>query len=688
MFFKSNKQKSIDYSGSSEALKKNVDILKVINNRFIIVFMVCVLLMSVLLGQLYNVQIINQNYYETLLSTYSTNYLSSDSQRGDIYDRNNVLMATSSTRNVITYAKTQELTESENWEIAYRFVDHFNVTLDSQTTDDLKILYINLHEDVLKANLDATIIENYKTGAISAGEYTIELKALITDEMLSSLTERQKRAFVVKQIIDSASSTSFNIVLNNATNEEIAYFTEHISDFPGFIYLQDWDRNYNSEYLAGVIGNITTSSQGLLADSSTYLQALDYSLNSRVGRSGLEKQYEALLSGKKTKYEAVISSSGNIVYQEVVDGSKGLTLLTSFDLEYQAKLEKMTAEWMETQTNIAGRSEMNRVYIVVQKPATGEILAAVSMVRNEDGTYSNDPTAVFTNALLGGSIVKGATLYTSFDNNVVSTADKVNDTVWNIKGTKSIMSWRVLGWIDYLDALAMSSNVFMWEMATRLAGGKYVQDEALVLPDLVTAFATLRNTFSQFGLGTLTQVDYPNEASGYSGSTDQGNNLLDYVIGQYESYTPIQMSQYVSTIANDGNRVKPRIVLEAVDPLTGNVVWQNENEILNTLSNATALKYIQDGFRYCVTKRSNGLCRTYDSGFASNIELYAKSGTAQTYVNGVEYYNQNAISYTKVDGETDISIVVAIPFSTSASANLSSPISYILNQSYKLYYND
>ncbi len=684
--FKFKKKAGINYTGSSENLKKNYDILKIINNRFIGVFIVAVLLMSVLAVRLYTIQIVNAAHYETLLATYSTNYLSSDSQRGDIYDRNGVLMASSTKRNVITYSKATSLTDKQYWELAYKFIDHFTVSLDAQTKDDLQVLYINLHLDELKKIVDPSITAAYSSNKIDAGAYTAELKKLVSDTMLETITLRQRTAYVVKQIIDTASSNSFNIVLDNATDTEIAYFAEHVSEYPGFIYLQDWDRKYDSAYVNGIIGGITSSAQGLLAESSEYYQALGYSLNSRMGRSGLESQYESLLSGTKTQYQAVISDSGYVVYQEVSEGSKGLTLHTSLDLVLQAEIETMVINWMKSQEGVAGRKDMNRVNLVVQKPGTGELLALVSMVRNADGTYENDPTGVFTNAFLGGSIVKGATLYTAFNEGVVTTSDIVVDQVWKIKGTRDIKSWRILGPIGYLDSLALSSNVFMWEMGVRLAGGKYVANEELSLPNLSTAFQELRNTFSQFGLGTQTQVDFPNEAIGYTGTTDRGSDLLDMVIGQYESYTPIQLSQYISTIANDGVRLKPRLVLNATDPVTNQIVWQNNNEVLNTLSNPVALKNVQDGFRYCVSKRSDGLCNRFDAGLPSKVEMYAKTGTAQTYLNGAEYWNHNAISYTKINGTADISLVCGVPYSTSAAANLSSPCEYLTNQVYRMYY--
>ena len=60
-----------------------------------------------------------------------------------------------------------------------------------------------------------------------------------------------------------------------------------------------------------------------------------------------------------------------------------------------------------------------------------------------------------------------------------------------------------------------------------------------------------------------TGIDLPNESIGQVGRTDNiPGFLLDYAIGQYDTYTPLQLAQYISTIANGGYRMKPQIVQE------------------------------------------------------------------------------------------------------------------------------
>ena len=74
----------------------------------------------------------------------------------------------------------------------------------------------------------------------------------------------------------------------------------------------------------------------------------------------------------------------------------------------------------------------------------------------------------------------------------------------------------------------------------------------------------MRNYFNQLGLGVRTGIDFPFEGTGYEGVASS-TGLLDIGIGQYDTYTAMQMAQYVATIANDGYRVEPHLVKKKLE---------------------------------------------------------------------------------------------------------------------------
>lgn len=117
------------------------------------------------------------------------------------------------------------------------------------------------------------------------------------------------------------------------------------------------------------------------------------------------------------------------------------------------------------------------------------------------------------------------------------------------------------GDLDDLRALQVSSNIYMFNTALKIAGVDYVRNSSLDIKQ--EYFDKMRYYFRQFGLGVPTGIDLPNETAGQIGRKDnQPGFLLDFSIGQYDTYTPLQLAQYMSTIANGGYRMKPQIVQE------------------------------------------------------------------------------------------------------------------------------
>jgi cell division protein FtsI/penicillin-binding protein 2 len=149
----------------------------------------------------------------------------------------------------------------------------------------------------------------------------------------------------------------------------------------------------------------------------------------------------------------------------------------------------------------------------------------------------------------------------------------------------------------------------------------------------------MRQSFSQFGLGTLTGIDLPNETMGFKGQEKISGKLLDLAIGQYDTYTTMQLAQYVSTIANGGYRVQPHIVKEIRQPSPDNnklgpVVEEIEPKILNRINAQDDwIKRVQEGFRM-VAQVGDGTAVNYYRG--TDYSPAAKTGTAQAFYDGPE----------------------------------------------------
>ena len=137
--------------------------------------------------------------------------------------------------------------------------------------------------------------------------------------------------------------------------------------------------------------------------------------------------------------------------------------------------------------------------------------------------------------------------------------------------------------------------------------------------------------FIEFGLGIKTQIDLPNENIGYKGNSNLPGFLLDYSIGQYDTYTALQLNQYANTIANGGNRLKPRLLKAVYSPnkegLT-DLLYETKIEVLNKVNTDT--KYIdrvKEGFKAVLDYNGTGYCY---------IDLIynpaGKTGTSESFV--------------------------------------------------------
>lgn len=595
-----------------------------LNRRFKIIIVSVITLFSLVWANLYSVQIVNQENYLDKLQNFTKTTVSLPSLRGNIYDRNGEVLVSNRERLSIVYYPPQSITTEEEWAMAQHFVSHFAIDGSTLYSRDLKDLYIFLYPKQAEAKITAQEWNLYYEGTLSDSDiYQMKLDR-ITDTETSAFDEATKSAYVVYTLMNAAPAKSIKIIKDNCSIEEIAFLSESSADFPGFDSQVYFDRTYpNGALLSRLLGTVTTSKQGLSSDNLLYNLALGYSRNSVIGKTGLELVYESLLRGQNRTYEVSYDEDGLARFTQLTDGIGGQDLYLSVDSILQARLETTVARWLADAVKDKNRPYLKNINVVIMDPNNGDVLALVSM-GYEDGVIVNDVNRVFTQSMSIGSTIKAATVYMGLDQGVIRPGEVIDDAPIKIKETPEKKSYKYLGRLNDLQALAKSSNVYMFHIAMRLGGATYKYDEALNVD--IGAFDIMRNYYSQFGLGTLTGVDVPYEATGYKGSATLGGHLLDFAIGQYDTYTVMQLAQYISTIANGGSRLKPRLLLKATEANSATVTYQNDVQVLNVLSNKDALERVQKGLRLCVT---GGLCTNYQM---VPVQAAAKTGTAETTV--------------------------------------------------------
>jgi len=318
-------------------------------------------------------------------------------------------------------------------------------------------------------------------------------------------------------------------------------------------------------------------------------------------------------------------------------------------------------------------------------PHTGEILALSGKqyaFNEEKNKYEFNDFAAgnFTTSYAVGSAVKGATVLTGYMTGVYSPGATLLDEPLVIKGTENKSSWFNRGgavWMNDKKALERSSNVFMFKTAIAIGDGKYRRNQSLII-DKEKAFRVMRDHFGQFGLGIRTGIDLPGEQNGFRGSVElaDAGTVLDFAIGQYDTYTPLQLAQYVSTVANGGYRVQPRVVKEIRDPgeageKLGPLAQEMKPKVLNKVdATQSEIKQVQEGF-WNVFHGSQGTGAGYFNKPEYNpLRAAGKTGTAETRDRGRDVWNITLVAYAPYENpEIAMSVIVPSAYLVGAAGN-------------------
>lgn len=650
-------------SRSSDVLKTQNDYFKIVNRRIFIFGIIICLIFAVVSVRLVFLQIRNQEDYAAKLENYSSQKQTDSTARGEMVDRNGKVIAKTVSSHNIVYFPPKDTTSEEQWELAQTFAKDFKVDHKGMTNSDYQDLYMFLHKDE-KGNKDSgkNLLSEQEKETLTAEEQEKKIRSRITMKMVDELADDDiKDAFSVYLSMRKLPNNQNKVILEDVDSDSVAKLMENKDKYRGFdVNLGSWKREYPyKDTLRDVLGSITTSKQGVPSELRSYYEAMGYSLTDRVGQSGLEKQYEDLLSGTPRVSEISYDSDGTAIMNETSSGKNGYDLHLTIDVELQKKVDDILEDTLKKYAGTAGREKFKKAIVVLMNPQTGEIYAMSGKYLDEDGKIQNYSSGAYLDAFASGSVVKGATVYMMLDQGIQTRYSTEQDEQMKIAGTPFKQSFNTYGTVNSIRALAVSSNVYMFKSVIKLAGGNYVYNQPLGITNEMAqkTFKLMRNYYSMFGLGTKTGLDVPNEAQGFTGNTMNPGLLLDYSIGQYDNYTPIQLVQYAATIANGGKKVQPKLVNTATEVNTDYTVYENKTQVLSALPGSKEdLETIQMGFREVVAGE-----HAIDPIKALDVQVAAKTGTAEVG----DYTNASLVGYAPYDKEAKVAFACSVPVSAT-----------------------
>ncbi len=664
--------------------KKHINYERVTNRRFLVFFIITTILFTILGIRMVNVMLINSKEYTLKLNklTYST-VSGSSSPRGRIYDRNyNILVDNKSLKN-ITYQKQKHTSTKDMIELAKKVSKHINIDYSRLTERSRREYYFATNREECDTYVTKKEIDKVKQRKMTQTELN-ELKInRIPSEKLEYSEEEKKNAYIF-YLMNKGYAYEEKIIKSEATDEEYAYISENNDQLNGFNTRIDWERVYPyGDTLKSILGTVSTSSQGIPAELKDYYLEKGYSLNDRVGLSYIEKQYEEYLHGEKAIYEVVNSHETRLVKE----GSRGKDIVLSIDINLQQEIEKI----LEEQIRIAKTEPNTEFYdhssVIIQDPKTGEILAMAGK-KIVNGNIRDNTISLLTSPITPGSVVKGASMLVGYNTGAVKIGETMLDECVKVAGVaEKCSSVDNLGVINDITALAKSSNVYQFKIAIRVNGQEYRREMKLNFNQ--KSFDIYRNMYHSFGLGVKTEIDLPVESNGYTSKDKAAGNLLDFVMGQYETYTPIQLSQYITTIANGGERLAPHLLKEIhassntdeIGPLEQNV----EKKVLNTIDTRPEyMARVKEGF-VAVLNSPGG----YGVGYMNtSMRPAGKTGTSQSFIDtnndgniDTETITSSFIGYAPYDNPK-MSILVTSPDSSrpNETINYASLVTYRITQ--------
>ncbi|QIZ11159.1 penicillin-binding protein 2 [Priestia megaterium] len=638
-------------------------------------FFVVFLLFSILILRLGELQIVFGDDFKREIERTEAITVNNPVPRGKMFDRNGKIIMDNKPLNAITYTKYQQTDQKEMLQTAERLAKIINIDTKKVQIRDKKDFWILKHPKEAEAKVTEKEWALYEQKKLDDKQiYKLQLDR-ITEKEINSIKGETLRTLAIYRQFNSGYALTPQIVKVNVTDKEFAIVSENLESLPGVDTTTDWERKrIYGDTLKSILGGVTSSEAGIPKDQLEKYMARDYSRNDRVGKSYLELQYEDVLHGQKAKVKNVTDKSGKILSTEVVsEGKRGKDLVLTIDMDLQKKVEDIIEEEMWSAKQKPNTSLLDRAFVVLMDPHTGEVLSLAGKQIGKDKkgkTVMNDfAGGNITTSYNVGSAVKGATILTGYKTGAIQPGSTQLDEPLRIASSPVMSSWRTFGRINDLRALQVSSNVYMWKTVIAMAGGQYIPNQPLPLD--YSAFDTMRQSFSQFGLGTRTGIDLPNEMSGFPGPERTPGLLLFLSIGQYDTYTPIQLAQYVSTIANGGNRIQPHLVKEIREPEMENnelgpIVEEIQPKVLNRLDMKQSwIKRVQEGFRM-VMQVGDGTAVSYFK--SADYHPAGKTGTAESFYDGAdkskrgtEVMNLSLVSFAP-SNNPEVAMAVVVPW--------------------------
>ena len=667
--------------------------------RLNLLFAIVILLFMAIIGRLLYMQVLNKDFYETKLASASQTRVTTSSARGQIYDAAGKPLVENTVKQVVSFTRNNKMTAAELKETAKKLLTYVNVTSPNLTDRQIADYYL-ADQDVYKKTVESLPSDKrLDSDGNRLSEATLYNNAVesIDVSQLNYTDDQKKEIYLFSQLNAVENFATGTISTDALDDTQVALVASASKELPGISISTSWDRKVLDTSLSTIVGSVSNEKSGLPAEEVDAYLKKGYSLNDRVGTSYLEKQYEDVLQGKRSVKEIHLDKHGNMESVEnVEEGSKGNNIKLTIDLAFQNGVDDLLKSYFNSELGNGGAKYSEGVYAVALNPKTGAVLAMSGLKHDlKTGDLTPDSLGTVTDVFVPGSVVKAATISSGWENGVLSGNQTLTDQPIVFQGSAPINSWYTPYYygsfpITAVEALEYSSNAYMVQTALGIMGQTYQPNMFVLTNNLESAMGKLRSTFAEYGLGASTGIDLPNESTGFIPKEYNFANYITNAFGQFDNYTPMQLAQYVGTIANNGVRIAPHIV-EGIygnneQGGLGNLIQSVETKEMNKINiSESDVSVLQQGF-YQVSHGGSALTtgRAFSNGAA--VSISGKTGTAESYVEGGQKANNtNAVAYAPSDNP-QIAVAVVFPHNTNLTNGVGPSIARDIINLYQKYH--
>ena len=666
--------------------------------RLNLLFSIVILLFMAIIGRLLYMQVLNKDFYEKKLASASQTKVTTSSARGEIYDASGKPLVENTLKQVVSFTRSNKMTAKDLKQIASQLLGYVSISSPNVTERQLADYYL-ADPEIYKKTVEALPSEkrlDSDGNRLSESELYNNAVDSVQTSQLNYTEDEKKEIYLFSQLNAVGNFATGTIVTDSLTDTQIALIASASKNLPGVSISTSWDRKVLETSLSSIVGSVSSEKAGLPAEEADAYLKKGYSLNDRVGTSYLEKQYEETLQGKRSVKEIHLDKYGNMESVENIEaGTKGNNIKLTIDLAFQGSVDNLLKSYFNSELGNGGAKYSEGVYAVALNPKTGAVLSMSGIKHDlKSGELTSDSLGTVTNVFVPGSVVKAATISSGWENGVLSGNQTLTDQSIIFQGSPPINSWYTAFSgpmpITAVQALEYSSNTYMVQTALGIMGLTYQPNMVAAIGNLESAMGKLRSTFGEYGLGSATGIDLPDESTGFIPKDYDLANYITNSFGQFDNYTPMQLAQYVATIANNGVRVAPRIV-EGIYGNNdkgglGDLIQQLQPTEMNKVNISDSdMSILQQGF-YQVAHGTSGLTtgRAFSNG--ALVSISGKTGTAESYVaDGQQATNTNAVAYAPSDNP-QIAVAVVFPHNTNLTNGVGPSIARDIINLYQKYH--